>query len=404
MSQANARSNETPFETVLAGLSAGLSQQEVREAFDRISAGDIPDVQIGAFLFGLSVKGESVAEVSGIADSLMAAAPSLQLAGPLLDIVGTGGDRTGMVNISTPASVLAVSVLDGVTVVKHGNRGATTPTGSADVIEAWGIPLDLSPTQVAWVGANARVTFCFAPVFHGAMRYAAAVRRTLNVPTVMNVLGPLINPASPDFQLVGVADPGRVDLICRVLEARGVKALVARGHDGLDKFTLTGPTDVVLVGDGGLRQFSLSPEDVGLSRAGAKELMGSTPRANADRLLRVLDGSDGGPVRDVVMLNAAAAAVLVNGAYDDFPDRLRLELDRCRAAIESGAAIATLRSWIAAARSLARERTPSGAQSRRGWMTLDTHSPASPINSDTRTPTSRPSISGARTLRRMPPR
>lgn len=338
-----------PFEAALGALATGLTREQVGAAFDAIVSGDVSDIQVGAFLFGLSVKGETVAEVSGIADSLLRVAAPLDLPGPLLDIVGTGGDRKGMINISTPACVVAATVADQVTVVKHGNRGATTPTGSADVIEAWGIPIELSPAHVADVARQAGITFCFAPRFHSAMRHTVTARRALRVPTVMNILGPLTNPARPEFQLVGVANPDRVDLMSRVLAARGISALVAHGHDGLDKFTLTAPTDVLIVSGGEVRPLVLSPEDVGLTRCAPATLAGSTPAENATRLRAVLDGSDQGPLRDVVILNAAAAAVLVEGTCDDLAERLTDKLDRCRRAIADGSVIATLDAWQAAA-------------------------------------------------------
>lgn len=211
------------------------------------------------------------------------------------------------------------------------------------------MPLDLTPPHVADVAREAGITFCFAPRFHAAMKYTAPARKALNVPTVMNILGPLINPASPRYQLVGVADPARVDLIAQVLNARQRFALVARGRDGLDKLTVTGPTDVTLVADGRTSTFQVSPEDVGLTRSSPDSLLGSTPQENASRLVGVLSGSEQGPVRDAVLLNAAAACVLVEGRCDHFIERLEEKMNDCRAAIEDGSATARLRSWVSAA-------------------------------------------------------
>ncbi len=216
-----ARAQDQSFVNLLAQLGSGLTQSQISEAFDQIISGGVCEAQVAAFLFGLRVKGETAEEVQGIAESLLRAAPHVAIPGPLLDIVGTGGDRTGTINISTPASVVASTVTRDATVVKHGNRGATTPTGSADVIEAWGVSLDLTPAQVADVGREVGITFCFAPRFHPAMKHTAPARKALGLPTVMNILGPLINPAAPEFQLVGVADPARIDLVAQVLRAGG---------------------------------------------------------------------------------------------------------------------------------------------------------------------------------------
>lgn len=344
------RVRDLSFEDLLDHLGSGLTQSQISDAFDQIISGDVSDVQVAAFLFGLRVKGETAEDVQGIAESLLRASPNVAIPGPLLDIVGTGGDRTGAINISTPASVLASTVTRGATVVKHGNRGATTPTGSADVIEAWGVSLDLTPSQVAEVGREAGITFCFAPRFHPAMKYTAQARKALGLPTVMNILGPLINPASPGHQLVGVADPARIDLMAQVLNGRDCFALIVRGHDGLDKFTVTGPTDVTLVADGSTSRFQVEPEDVGLKRSSLDCLLGSSPQTNASRLLGVLSGSEHGPVRDAVILNAAAASILVEGSYDHFIDRLKIKMDECRTAVDDNSAIATLESWVAAAR------------------------------------------------------
>lgn len=339
---------EVTMSDLLLALPSGLTREQVRVAFDLILDGQVSETQTAAFLFGLRVRGETIDEVQGIADALLRASPALPLDGPLIDIVGTGGDRTGTINLSTPASVLVSAAGSEVIVVKHGNRGATTPTGSADLIEAWGVPLDLAPEAVAAVAHEVGITFCFAPRFHAALRHAAGARRALGVPTVMNVLGPLVNPARPQFQLVGVADPTRIELLSRIFESRGSSALVARGHDGLDKFTLSGPTDVTIVSGGRTSSLTVAPADVGLRRSDLATLRGEAPATNAQRLMAILDGHDEGPVAEAVALNAAAALALVGigTQHELFIDVLREQVDACRELRASGAAGRKLRTWV----------------------------------------------------------
>ena len=197
------------FSAILSDLPSGLSRERVRDATTQILLGTVPDVQIGAFLFGLRAKGESSEEIEGIIDSLKSQIVPLDIPGPVLDIVGTGGDRTGAINVSTPASIVARAA-GHVTVVKHGNRGASTPTGSADLLEAIGIPLNLTPAAVAEVAKRTGLAFCFAQQFQPALKNMAVARRALQAPTIINLLAPLLNPASPRYQLVGVADRSRM--------------------------------------------------------------------------------------------------------------------------------------------------------------------------------------------------
>lgn len=347
------------FEDLLDALPGGLTQEQVTSAFDRVVTGEVSDVQVAAFLFGLRTRGETAADVRGIVDALLKAAPTVPLDGLLLDIVGTGGDRTGTISISTPASVVASAVADRATVVKHGNRGASTPTGSADVIEAWGIPLNLTPDQVAEVGERVGITFCFAARFHPAMRHVATARKALNVSTVMNLIGPLINPARPSHQLIGVADESCIELMAEAVRKPGKRTLFAHGADGLDKITVTGPTRLTLVNnEDSVTTFEFRPEEVGLGRSPIAELLGSTPAENAGRLLRVLSGDDRGAVRDAVVLNAAAAVALADQIAGPSPEEfLRAMASKarcCEEAIDSGAALKQLHCWVRAATEVSR--------------------------------------------------
>ncbi|GAA1618331.1 hypothetical protein GCM10009789_85290 [Kribbella sancticallisti] len=263
-----------------------------------------------------------------------------------MDIVGTGGDGTGAVNISTMAAIVAAGA--GATVVKHGGRAASSSTdGSADLVEQLGVRLELSPEDVLRVVASAGIAYLFAPRFNPGLRQVAAVRRELAVPTAFNVLGPLINPADPRHQLVGVANARMQAVIAEVLAARGSSALVVRGEDGLDKLTTTAASRIWVVRDGQATSEVLDPRVLGISRSAADDLRGGTAAANA-RVLRSLLEGERGPVRDVVLLNAAAAVAVTGLTSEPLVEQLAGCLVRCAEAIDSGRAAATLARWIAA--------------------------------------------------------
>lgn len=321
-----------------------ISSDAAGWAMDQVIRGETGAVQLAAFLTALRAKGESAAEIGAMADALLAHAPTIAVPPQAIDIVGTGGDGTGAVNISTMAAiVVAASRLP---VVKHGGRAASsTSAGSGDLIEHLGIPLDLTPAHAAAVAAQVGIVYLFAPRFHPGLRHAGPVRRELGVPTVFNILGPLINPARPRHQLVGVADARNIPVIAEVLARRGCTALVVRGDDGLDKLTTTTTSQVFEVRDGAVVRSVFDPRQVGIARAAPDALRGGSTATNAEILHRLLAG-ERGPIRDAVLLNAAAArATTTTGSLTD---RIRDGLVVCGEAVDSGAARETLDRWIRA--------------------------------------------------------
>lgn len=348
------------FVDVLIAVPEGLTYEMMRSAVDMILEQEVPDEQIAAFLFGLRARGERTDEIRGFVDSLRDRSAVFSVDGQVLDIVGTGGDRTGAINISTPSSVVAATVLrsHGISVVKHGNRGQTTRTGSADIVEQFGIPLDLTIEQVHRVLDAVGISFCFAPAFHPALKALAPVRKKLGVPTLVNLLAPMLNPASPTYQLVGVADGTRMDLIASALKTTTKRSVVARGRDGLDKFTTTTATDYILIVDGAEFRGNLVPQELGLDVSSLRSLAGSSPEANASQIRAVLDGEGDPMVSDVVALNAAVAAWLAIGTGTDLVTGTREYLPTVQAAMRNGAAGFLLAEWQTAA---SRERGPAGA-------------------------------------------
>ncbi|MEU8001685.1 anthranilate phosphoribosyltransferase [Catellatospora sp. NPDC049111] len=333
--------------TILSTLLArrDLTAAESAWAMTQIVRGETTPVQLAAYLVALRAKGETAVEVAGAADALLAHAAPVDFPGPAVDIVGTGGDGTGAVNISTMAAIVVAAT--GLTVAKHGGRAASsTSAGSGDVIERLGIPLDLPPARVAKVAEQAGIAYLFAPAFHAGMRHAGPVRRELGVPTIFNVLAPLINPARPAYALVGVADPRFVSVLAYVLAGRGCRALVVRGDDGLDKLSTSTTSQVVEVRDGQVRHAVLDPQRFGIARSAPGALRGGDAAANAAVVHALLAG-ERGPVRDAVLLNAAAACATADGE-GDLEERIAAALVRCAAAIDTGAAEATLHRWIAA--------------------------------------------------------
>jgi len=338
------------WSAIIVDLLSGrdLAQDDTAWAMDQVVNGEATSAQISGFLIALRAKGETATEIAGLASALRGFATPVDIPGNTVDIVGTGGDRTNAVNISTMAAIVAAST--GITVVKHGGRAASSASGgSADLVEHLGVSLDLSPTAAADVAVEAGITFLFAPRFNPGLRHVAAVRRELGVPTAFNILGPLINPADPTHAVVGVADARMQPVIARVLAGQGRSALVVRGEDGLDKLTTTAVSRVWTVSGGSTAAQLLDPRELGLTLTTPELLRGGNAATNAEVLRRLLDGQPG-PVRDVVLLNAAAAlATLEEGPL---LERLHRGLEQCRAAVDSGAAAKTLASWTAASRTL----------------------------------------------------
>jgi len=330
-----------------------LSITEATWAMEQVMTGEATPAQLAAFLVALRAKGETVDEIVGFRDAVLAHAVPLPVPSMAVDIVGTGGDRFGTVNVSTMASIVVAAT--GVPVIKHGNRAASSSSGSSDVLAALGIDLTLSADRVAEVLADAGLTFAFAAAFHPGFGNAAAVRREIGVPTVFNFLGPLVNPARPEASAVGVAQLDKVPLIVGVFQTRGATALVFRGDDGLDELTTTGHSHIWEVSTGSVTEHDLDPLDLGIPRARIADLVGGDAEHNAAIARRVLAGETG-PVRDIVLLNAAAGLVSYRLAADqserDRPIvvRFREQLAVAREAIDGGVAAAKLDEWVAATR------------------------------------------------------
>jgi len=279
----------------------------------------------------LRARGESVDEMTGFVDSMRAHATPLELSVAAIDTCGTGGDRANTFNISTAAALVAAGA--GIKVAKHGNRAASSRCGSADVLEALGVAIGLGPAGVRACIDEAGIGFCFAPTFHPSMRHAATARKELGVRTIFNVLGPLANPARVRRQALGVGAAPLAPLMVRVLQELGhERALVFYGEDGLDELTTAAPSRVFELNGGSVREYRLDPRELGLRRTTTADLRGGTPQENADIIRRILAGEPG-PPREVVLLNAAAAAV-VAGAAGDFHDGLAV----AARSIDSGAA------------------------------------------------------------------
>jgi anthranilate phosphoribosyltransferase len=335
--------------TLIGG--ADLTAEQASWAMGEILSGAATPVQIAGFAVALRAKGETIEELSGLVDAMYAHAVPLELEGRWLDVVGTGGDRSMSVNISTMASIVAAGA--GARVVKHGNRSASSKSGAADVLEALGVRLDLSPGQVDELGRRTGLTFCFAPAFHPALRHAAVARKELAVGTTFNFLGPLANPARPAAQAIGCADARMAPLMAGVYARRGVDAWVFRGDDGLDELTTTTTSQVWAVHDGEVATFTVDPADVGMPQGTAEGLRGGDAAHNADVVRRVVAGEPG-PVRDAVLLNAGAALAVYDGEGGDPLDRLRAGVARAAGAVDSGAARQALERWVEASSSFAR--------------------------------------------------
>ncbi|QXJ25269.1 anthranilate phosphoribosyltransferase [Actinomadura graeca] len=332
---------------LLSALLAGesLTSEETAWAMNRIMSGEATDVQIAGFAVAMRAKGETVAEVSGLAEGMMDNATPISVPDRFADLVGTGGDRAHTVNISTMAAVVGAAA--GVKVVKHGNRAASSSCGAADLLEHLGVAIDLPPEATARVAEETGITFCFAPLFHPALRYAAKARSELGTPTVFNFLGPLTNPARPAAQAVGVFHPRMAGVIAGVFAARGCSSLVFRGDDGLDELTTTGTSTVWVVRDGTVTETAFDPSDLGIAPAGPDDLRGADAAFNG-RVAREVFAGRPGPVRDMVLLNAAALITAYEGAPPaaGLTAALRAGYGRAAAAVDSGAASALLDRWV----------------------------------------------------------
>lgn len=332
-----------------------LSVAEASAAMEAVMAGESTDAQIGAFLVALRAKKETVDEIVGFRDAILNHAVELPIDSMVLDIVGTGGDPYGaVVNVSSIASIVAAA--SGVPVVKHGNRAASSSSGASDVLSALGVNLELEPHEVARVFHEVGLTFVFAAKFHPGFRHAAAARKEIGIPTVFNILGPLCNPVRPEASAVGVSNLARVPQVAGVFRTRGASALVYRGDDGIDKMTTTGHSHVWEVSRGQIYEHDVDSEELGLRKAKPEDLLGEGPEHNA-RLARGVLAGESGPVRDIVVLNAAAGLVAYALAQDpaqrerSLAERLTENIAVAQASIDSGAASSLLDRWVASTHS-----------------------------------------------------
>ena len=338
----------TTWPQVLAALldRHDLAPEQAAWAMREVMTGEATPAQVAGFVTALRAKGETPAEVAALAAVMLDLAEPLALPAGIraVDTCGTGGDRANTVNISTMAALVLAG--SGATVVKHGNRSASSQTGSADVLEELGVVIDLPPAGVTSCVAAGAPAFCFAPVFHASMRHASVTRRELGVPTVFNVLGPLTNPARPAAQVVGVPDARLAPVLAGVFASRGVDALVVRGDDGLDELTTATTSRVWWVRDGAVREDVVDPGRLGLAGG---DLRGGEAAHNA-AVVRAVVAGERGAVRDAVLLNAAAGLV----AYDPGPEALDVQLarqlERAAAAVDDGSAAAALDRWVTASR------------------------------------------------------
>jgi anthranilate phosphoribosyltransferase len=334
-----------------------LTDDDTAWAMEQIITGEATPAQISGFALLLRAKGETAGEISGLARSMLKHALQVEQTDEqrraTVDVVGTGGDQSHTVNISTMAALVVAGT--GVRVIKHGNRAASSSCGTADVLEYLGIPLDLGPEQVAAVADEAGVAFCFAQRFHPGSRHAGGVRKELGVPTFFNFLGPLTNPARPRSGAIGCADLRMAPLMAQVYAERGDTVFVMRGEDGLDEFTTAAPTRVWIAQGGTVSETVLDAADFGVARSSAGELRGGDAAFNAGVIRGVLTAGSG-PVRDAVLINAAMALTayewVSTGVAGDLKSAIQGNLARAAAAIDGGAAAAALDRWIATAKSI----------------------------------------------------
>jgi len=348
--------SRTTWPAMIGALIRGehLTADETAWAMNEIMDGAATPAQIAGFGVALRIKGETASEVAGLAQSMLDHAAPISIPGRTVDLVGTGGDGARTVNISTMGTIAAAAA--GARMVKHGNRAASSASGTADVLEALGVVIDLPAPATEQLVAEIGAGFLFAPLYHPALRHVIVPRRELGVPTVFNILGPVANPARPAAQALGVADPRTGPILAGVLAARGCTALVFHGEDGLDELTTTAPSTVWIVHEGTVSQASFDPADLGIPRSAPGDLLGGDPAHNAGVVRAFLSGGPGA-VRETALLNAGAALAAEAGVAS--PDGLRPALadgySRAAAAVDSGAAADLLDRWVSASRRLAAE-------------------------------------------------
>ncbi|NDL67727.1 anthranilate phosphoribosyltransferase [Anaerotalea alkaliphila] len=319
-----------------------LTEEEMLETMTKIMSGEVTESQMASFLTALKMKGESVSEIVGGARAMRGKADRLELQNYYtVDTCGTGGDHFGTFNISTATAIVAAAA--GIKVVKHGNRSVSSKSGSADVLEALGVKIDLTKEQVARCLEETGIGFFFAPIFHQAMKHVGKTRKELGFRTIFNILGPLANPANANAQVLGVFDGALLEPMANVLLNLGVeRALVVHGQEGLDELSISADTEVVEIKDGKLHRYTLRPEDFGIRRVGIDEIKGGDSQENARIIRDLLEGMQG-PKRDVLLLNAAAALYVGKKA-----DSLQEGMGMAASLIDSGQAARKLEEFIAA--------------------------------------------------------
>jgi anthranilate phosphoribosyltransferase len=328
-----------------------LTVAEASRAMTDIMNGDVSDARLAAFLVALRAKGESVDEVVGFRDAILSAALPLDVSTDAVDIVGSGADPIGVINVSSIAAMVVSAA--GVPVIKHGNRAASSKSGANDVLTALGINISLEPDRVARVFAEIGVTYINAMVFHPGFRNAGPVRQELAIPTIFNVLGPLCNPARPEANALGMSNPARIPLAVGLFQQRGATALVYRGEDGIDKITTTGHSKVFEVSRGSVTEHDFDPREVGFTYSSIDDIRGGSPEENAAVARTVLAGEKNA-ARDIILLNSAAGIVahrLSNNPAErdrSFVARMAEAVEASAHSIDSGAASAKLDAWVAA--------------------------------------------------------
>lgn len=334
---------------ILTGLvrREGLEAEAAEWALNEIFAGRANEVQLAALLVALRAKGETEDEIAGLSSAMLANAVPVSLDQEAVDVVGTGGDRANTVNISTMAAIVAAGA--GAKVIKHGSRAASSMSGTADTLEALGLNIAVDPAKQAAILDEVGIVFLFAQQYHPAMKNVGGVRKQLAIQTTFNFLGPLSNPAQPRAMALGVANDDVAPVIARVLAGRAVRGLVFRGFDGLDELTTTSASDVWTISDGRVHRTTIDPVALGFTPAAPHDLIGGAPEVNAQAVRDVVAGKPG-PVRDIVLLNAAAALLAYRGVSPVIPlvEQLLETKDDVAAAIDDGRASDVLDRWVAA--------------------------------------------------------
>ncbi|MEW6077504.1 MAG: anthranilate phosphoribosyltransferase [Thermodesulfobacteriota bacterium] len=331
------------FSQILTKLIArqNLAREEIAAVFSEIFSGNLTDAQIGAFIATLAAKGETFEELAGAAEAMRQKATRVQASSTIVvDTCGTGGDKSGTFNISTTAAFVVAGA--GVTVAKHGNRSISSKCGSADVLEALGVKLNTEPEVAEEAINEINIGFLFAPLFHGAMKFAAGPRKELGVRSIFNILGPLTNPAGANCQVLGVFAPQLTEMVANSLNLLGTRrAFVVHGHDGLDEISVCAPTRVSELKDKAVTTYDISPEQFFGETARPDDLNGGAPEENAEITLNILSGRERGARRNIVAINAGAALVAAGKA-----DKLAEGVQLANEIIESGKALAKLEQLV----------------------------------------------------------